>query len=69
MELCQIRAIKADGSIGSRNPSGRVAAGWTLPASLHCLKNYEVGLDEVLIEFTFSFHLPFRQLVRLFQTG
>lgn len=69
MELCQMRAIKAEGSVGNRNPSGRAAAGWTLPASLHCLKNDEVGLDEVLIGFTFFFHLPFRQLVRLFQTG
>lgn len=28
----------------------------------HRLKNEEVGLYEILIECTFSFHLPFRQL-------
>lgn len=35
------------------------AAGWKLPTLLHCLKNYEVDLDGILIEFTFSFHLLF----------
>lgn len=69
MELCQIRPIKTEGCVGSRNPSGRAAAGWTLPGPVHCLKNDVFGLYEVLTEFTFSFHLPFRQLVRLFQTG
>lgn len=39
------------------------AVGWKLPAPLYCLKNEEVGLDEVLIEFTFSFHLLFCRLV------
>lgn len=35
------------------------AVGCKLPTPLHCLKNYEVGLDGILIEFTFSFHLLF----------
>lgn len=35
------------------------AAGWKLSTLLHCLKNYEVDLDGILIEFTFSFHLLF----------
>ena len=39
------------------------AVGWKLPTSLHCLKNDEVDLDEVLIEFTFSFHLLFGLLI------
>ena len=39
------------------------AVGWKLPTSLHCLKNDEVDLDEVLIEFTFSVHLLFGLLI------
>lgn len=48
--------------VSTAEKSSLMAVGRKLPNSLHWLKNDKVHLNEVLIEFTFSFHLFFSDL-------